>query len=52
MGQIFAVNSLGGFMFAVNLSQRLRYALQPAVKFRQFCDLKDAVGKHRGNAFH
>ncbi len=50
-GQIFATNSLGGFMYSDQLSERLRYAVQPLVKFRQFADVKDAFGKHRGQTF-
>ncbi len=50
-GQIFATNSLGGFMYSDQLSDRLRYAVQPLVKFRQFADVKDAFGKHRGQTF-
>lgn len=51
-GQVWAVNSLGGFMYSDNLSEVLRHAVQPMVKFRQFCDVKDAFGKNRGENFH
>lgn len=51
-GQVWAVNSLGGYMYADNLSDEFREALQPSVKFRQFCDVKDAAGKNRGQTFH
>ena len=53
-GQIWATNSLGGYMYSLNLSQELRYQVQPAVKFRQFCDAKDASmqGKNKGDTFH
>jgi N4-gp56 family major capsid protein len=50
-GQLFAVNSLGGFFYANQLSDELREALQPESRFRQFCDAKDAGGKHKGNTF-
>jgi N4-gp56 family major capsid protein len=52
-GQVWAVNSLGGFMYSLNLSEELRYAVQPMVKFRQFCDVKDATfgGKKKGDVF-
>ena len=40
-----------GFMYADNLSEELRTALQPMVRFRQFADVKDAVGYNRGNTF-
>lgn len=53
-GQIWVTNSLGGYMYSDNLSRVLRMAVQPLVKFRQFCDVKDAAvqGKKRGDAFH
>jgi N4-gp56 family major capsid protein len=41
-------------MFSETLSDVLRFALQPLVKFRQFADIKDAAvqGKHAGDTFH
>jgi N4-gp56 family major capsid protein len=51
-GQVFAVNSLGGFMYSDNLSEEFRLALQPEVRFRQFCDIKDAFGTERGANWH
>ena len=53
-GQLWAVNSLGGYMSANKLSKKLRMAVQPACKFRQFCDIKDASqqGMHKGATFH
>ena len=50
-GQIWAVNSLGGFFYAQNLSKELREALQPMERFRQFCDVKNAAGKNKGETF-
>lgn len=50
-GQIWATNSLGGFFYALNLSDELRTALQPLSRFRQFCDAKDAGGKNKGETF-
>ena len=52
-GQIWATNSLGGFLSAKNLSKKLRFAVQPMAKFRQFCDIKDASqqGKKKGDTF-
>lgn len=47
-GQLWSVNALGGFMFSDELSNVLRTALQPVVKFRQFCDAKDAMDKGLG----
>ena len=54
MGQIWAINTLGGYMYSDNLSRELRTALQPAVKFRQLCDAKDAAhqGLGKGKTFH
>lgn len=52
-GQLWAVNSLGGFFYSLNLSNELREALQPMSRFRQFCDVKDASqqGKGKGQTF-
>lgn len=52
-GQLWSVNLLGGFMFAPELSNVLRMAVLPVVKFRQFCDAKDATDKgyQRGDKF-
>jgi N4-gp56 family major capsid protein len=51
--QLWAVNTLGGYFYSLNLSDELRAALQPMVKFRQFCDVKDASqqGKKKGETF-
>lgn len=51
-GQVWQTNSLGGFMFAVNLSKKLRTALQPMVRFRQFCDAREALGLGVGDTFN
>lgn len=52
--QVWAVNSLGGYMYSDELSDILRTALQPIVRFRQFCDAKDATDKGlgKGDIFH
>lgn len=52
-GQVWAVSSLGGYMYSLNLSDELRMAVQPLVKFRQFADIKDASqqGKKKGDIF-
>lgn len=54
MSQLWLTNSLGGYMWSPNLSNVLRMAVQPAVKFRQFADIKDAAvqGKGKGDTFH
>jgi N4-gp56 family major capsid protein len=53
-GQVWSVNTSGGYMYSDNLSRVLRMSVQPMVKFRQFCDVKDAAhqGLHRGDTFH
>lgn len=53
-GQVWSVNSLGGFMWAPELSNILRTAVQPLVKFRQFSDAKDFTekGLHKGQNFY
>jgi len=53
MGQVWGTNTLGGFMYADNLSDVLRTELQPMTRFRQFCDARDAseMGYHRGNTY-
>ena len=52
-GQVWAVNSLGGFMYSRQLSDVLRMAVQPLVKFRQFADVRDASqqGKKKGDTY-
>ena len=44
-GQLFAVNSLGGFYSSNKLSKELRMGVKSVGKFRQFCDVRDAWGK-------
>lgn len=52
-GQLWSVNSIGGYMSARNLSKKLRLSLFSVVKFRQFADVKDASqqGKKKGDLF-
>lgn len=33
-GQLWVTDSLGGYMYSLNLSKKLRMAVQPMVKFR------------------
>ena len=47
--QIFATNSLGGFLTNNQLSAQLRYKAQTMQKFRQFCDVMSEAGTNRGN---
>ena len=51
-GQVWQTNALGGFMWAPNLSRKLRTALQPMVRFRQFCDAREAFGLGKGETFN
>jgi N4-gp56 family major capsid protein len=50
-GQLWSTPSLGGYMYSDNLSRELRTALQPMVRFRQFCDVREAFGLGRGETF-
>lgn len=52
-GQLWGVNTLGGYMYSLELSDILRTAVQPLAKFRQFADAKDFTDKglHKGQLF-
>src|SRR5512135_729267 len=52
-GQLWAVNSLGGYMYSRQLSNVLRTQVEPLVKFRQFADVHDISqqGKKKGDVF-
>src|SRR5271167_1416288 len=52
-GQVWAVSSLGGYLYARQLSNVLRMNVQPLVKFRQFADVHDISqqGKKKGDTF-
>lgn len=52
-GQVWATNSLGGYLYSRQLSNIFRAAVQPLTKFRQFSDVKDASqqGKKKGDIF-
>lgn len=53
-GQLWSTNSLGGYMHSLSLSKELRMAVTPAVRFRQFADIKDPdqQQRHAGATFH
>jgi len=51
-GQVWNTNALGGYMWSANLSRKLRTALQPMVRFRQFCDAREAFGLGKGETFN
>jgi len=46
MSELWSANR--GFMSSETLSEELRYALQPMIRFRQFCDVEVALGKNVG----
>lgn len=41
-----------GYMASPTLSEELRHAVQPNVRFRQFCDVEVALGKNVGDVFN
>ena len=47
--QIWAVNSLGGYLSNDVLSKQIRHSAQPMMKFRQFVTAEAAAGKSRGD---
>lgn len=51
-GQVWSVATEGGYLYADNLSDYLRFELQPLTKFRNLCDAKDnAIGLHKGQEY-
>jgi N4-gp56 family major capsid protein len=48
MSQLWSAG--GGYYASTKLSDKLRYALQPIVRFRQFCDIEEAIGKNAGES--
>jgi N4-gp56 family major capsid protein len=46
--QVWVTSSLGGYLALPWLSKELRHRAQPIMKFRQFCNVKEAFGKRRG----
>src|ERR1700722_14690472 len=50
-GQQYSVTSLGGYLSQPYLTQRLRAQAQPQFRFRQFIDVKEAIGKNRGDTW-
>lgn len=53
-GQVWGTAASGGYMYSDELSDVLRTAVQPLVRWRQFCDTEDASqkGLHRGQYFY
>lgn len=50
-GQVYSVSTLGGNWSQPYLSERLRHVAQPMFRFRQFVDVKEAIGKQRGDTW-
>ena len=50
-GQVYSVSTLGGNWSQAYLSERLRHVAQPMFRFRQFVDVKEAIGKQRGDTW-
>lgn len=44
-GQVWVNSADGGYLYSDQLSSLLRMAVQPAVRFRQFCDAQDGTEK-------
>lgn len=51
-GQVYAVSTLGGNWTVPYLTDRLRSVSQPLYVLRQFADVKEAVGRGRGDTFY
>lgn len=52
-GQLWSVDSTGGYLYSDNLSDHLRFELQPRTKFRSLADAKEkALGLHQGETFN
>lgn len=52
MGQEYGTDSLGGNFSLAYLTDWLRYVAQPMTRFRQVCDVKEAIGTRKGNTFN
>lgn len=50
-GQQYSTSSLGGYLSQPYLTQRLRAVAQPQFRFRQFVDVKEAIGQKRGDTW-
>ena len=51
-GQEYGTASIGGNLSMPYLTDWLRYVSQPMTRFRQLCDVKEAIGTGKGNTFH
>lgn len=51
-GQVWSADASGGYLYSDNLSEYLRFELQPRTKFRNLADAKeDALGLHKGDTY-
>lgn len=51
MGQMYAVSTLGGNWAVPELTAKLRSVSQPMFRLRGLCDVKEAIGKGRGDTW-
>lgn len=51
-GQEYGTASIGGNLSQAYLTSWLRYVAQPMMRFRQLCDVKEAIGTGKGNTFN
>jgi N4-gp56 family major capsid protein len=51
MGQVYSVSTLGGNWTAPYLTEKLRNVAQPMFRLRQFTDVKEQIGKGRGDTY-
>lgn len=52
MGQEWGTATLGGNLAQAYLTKWFRTVSQPLTRFRQICDVKEAIGKHNGDTFN
>ena len=51
-GQVYGTANLGGNTSLPYLTEWFRTVAQPLMRFRQFCDVKEAIGVRKGNTFN
>lgn len=52
MSQVWSVAAYGAYLYSDELSDVLRMALQPVTRFRDCCDVEEAKGLNRGDAWN
>jgi N4-gp56 family major capsid protein len=50
--QLWVTDSLGGYLGNAKLSKQLRFAAQPLMKFRQFVQVREALGKNKNDTVY